>query len=116
MFNWKFEQDILNSKIMIYSSKNYYTGITRLIEEDIDRSVYNIIPTTAEYKCYDFGHEVPDSYAKNLWNLKYNEEYGLQHLKTNYDFSKEHHNLHEDSEFKTAIPWKLTSVYFNNEQ
>ena len=48
--------------------------------------------------------------------LKYNEEYGLQHLKTNYDFSKEHHNLHEDSEFKTAIPWKLTSVYFNNEQ
>ena len=116
MFNWKFEQDILNSKIMIYSSKNYYTGITRLIEEDIDRSVYNIIPTTAEYKCYDFGHEVPDSYAKNLWNLKYNEDYGLQHLKTNYDFSKEHHNLHEDSEFKTAIPWKLTSVYFNNEQ
>lgn len=116
MFNWKFEQDILNSKIMIYSSKNYYTGVTRLIEEDIDRSVYNIIPTTAEYKCYDFGHEVPDTYAKNLWNLKYNEDYGLHHLKTNYDFSKEHHNLHEDSEFKTAIPWKLTSVYFNNEQ
>ena len=116
MFNWKFEQDILNSKIMIYSSKNYYNGVTRLIEEDLDRSVYNIIPCTAEYKCYDFGHELPDTYAKNLWNLKYNENYGQHHLKTSYEFSKEHHNIHEDSEFQTVIPWKLTSVYFNPEQ
>lgn len=113
MFNWKFEQDILTKKILIYSAKNYYNGITRLIEEDLDRAKYNIIPTTAEYKCYDFGHEVVDSYAKNLWALKYNSEYGLHHLQTSYDFSKEHHNIHEDSDFQTLIPWKLSSVYFN---
>lgn len=113
MFNWRFEQDILSGKVMIYSARNYYNGITRVIEDDIDRSKYDIIPTTAEYKCYDFGNEVVDTYAKNLWDLKYSEDYGKHHLATNYEFSKEHYDMFESSDFQTLIPWKLSSVYFN---
>ena len=35
--------------------------------------------------------------------------------KTRYEFAKDTHNILEDCEFKQAIPWRLSSVYFNRD-
>ena len=115
MFNWKFLADNNGKKVYIYSSKNFYQNITINIEDKLDFTKYTIKPTTAEHKYYSFVLDQDDTYAKKLWESKYGQTYGMNVHKTRYEFAKDTHNILEDCEFKQAIPWRLSSVYFNRD-
>lgn len=115
MFNWKFLADNNGKKVYIYSSKNFYQNIVTNIEDKLDFTKYTIRPTTAEHKYYSFVLNQDDTYAKKLWESKYGNTYGMNVHKTRYEFAKDTHNILEDCEFKQAIPWRLSSVYFNRD-
>ena len=115
MFNWKFLADNNGKKVYIYSSKNFYQNIVTNIEDKLDFTKYTIKPTTAEHKYYSFVLDQDDTYAKKLWESKYGNTYGMNVHKTRYEFAKDTHNILENCEFKQAIPWRLSSVYFNRD-
>lgn len=115
MFNWKFLADNNGKKVYIYSSKNFYLDSVTNIEDKLDFTKYIIKPTTAEHKYYSFALEQDDTYAKKLWESKYGRTYGMNVHRTRYEFAKDTHNILGDCEFKQAIPWRLSSVYFNRD-
>lgn len=116
MFNWKFEIDRYDNKVNIYSHCNYFKDKQINISKSLDYKSYSVLPTISEYNNMNFNLQVTeDTYANNIWNAKYPSEYGKLVFNTGYEFNKETKDVIDDVIFTQTTPWKLTSVFFNNE-
>ena len=116
MFNWKFEIDRYDNKVHIYSHCNYFKDKQLNISDMLDYKSYSIVPTTSEYNNMNFMLPVTeDTYADNIWNVRYPSEYGKLVFNTGYEFNKESKDVIDDVVFSQTSPWKLTSVFFNIE-
>lgn len=116
MFNWKFEMDRFEDIIHIYSHNRYFKKDIMPISDKLNYETYSIVPTTNEYNIYNFMLEVPeDNYASKIWTSRYSSDYGKIQFGTGYEFNKESKDAIDDVIFSQAVPWKLTSVFFNDE-
>lgn len=117
LFNLRFRIDNeidTNPTVFIESRREYFIDDIIDIENNIDHSKsINIMPTTAEYKFYEFGLENEDTYAHILYNKKYNDEYSAYKYNSNYNFNSDTNKIFEDNQFYSGIDYRLNSPYFN---
>lgn len=114
MLGCRFISDVFEKKIYIKSRKNYYIDEVVDLKDKIDYSQeQKIKPTLTESKWYTMGFESPETYAANLYKKKTGEDYGVEKIDTGYYFNSDIKNLFEDNVYKSALPYKHHSLYFN---
>lgn len=112
--NLKYEYDSINRTVYIKQRGNYYKDEVVNIDDKIDYSKeVKIIPTTSVNKFYEYGFKTADTYADYMYNNKNIVQYGHTKINTNYDFNNNTVNLFDDVIYTSAIPFQLSSIYFN---
>ena len=114
MYGMKFFVDNIEKKVYIKQRKHFYNNKIKDINNRIDRNKdISITPTLCEYKWYLYNLDTPETYAARLYNKKNKLQYGAKKVNTNYYFNNETNELFSDVIYKSVIPYKLNSIYFN---
>lgn len=112
--NLKYEYDNISKTVHIMQMGNYYQDSIIDLTDKIDISKgMTINPTTTNNKWYEYGFNIPTTYAASLYNNKNKIEYGHNKINTNYYFNNSTKNLFGDNIYNGVIPYRLNSIMFN---
>lgn len=114
LFDYRFRTMSDRKEVLIEPRSEYYINETVGIENSIcRRRSSSVTPTLTESKYYQFLLPTEETYASHLYAKKENGEYGGYTFNTGYYFNNEKKNLFEDSIYRNAVPYRLSSMYFN---
>lgn len=114
MLGAKYMLELGEKKVSIKLRRNYFKDEIEHIDDDIDWGEnIKLLPTSCEYKWYKYGLETPQTYASMIYNKKEKEDYGSVTIDSGYYFNNDKNELFEDICYTSAIPYKHSSIYFN---
>ena len=114
LFNFRFETDIPNKRIIIKTRPDYYENEVIDINDKIDRKSITIKPSTIESKYYTYKLDDGDTYASILYRKRNKEQYGEYRFTSAYDFNRNVTDIFDDNVFSATIPYQQSSIFYNN--
>lgn len=115
IFGLRFIPSTERKTIDIVKRSDYYQDEVVDLNDRIDRGKeIQVCPTLCENKWLKMVLPTPETYATHLYEKRYNDTYGSYTYDTKYYFNKEENDVYEDTIFTNVIPYRLSSVYFNN--
>lgn len=118
LFNLYFEKDPFQKKIYIKTQNNFYDGENVDIDELIDYSRgIDIKPLSFDSNWYTFKYNKGDdsSVSEDYFKNK-GVEYGIQRIKTGFDFDADEKNLLQSGVYDNAVSVLETSNYYSIRQ
>lgn len=115
LFGLKFLFDKNNRDIYILTRNNYYKNEIVNIEDKIDLSdEISMSPLTYNYRFFNMQLETPETAYSEKYKTKYDVEYGMKQINTNYNFNTEEQNLFENNVYKNGITvLDNSNAYYN---
>ena len=123
MFGLKFILDSTKKEVSILTKNNYYKDNIIKIEDKIDLSAdFDIKPLTYDYRYFNMQLETPETDYAEKYKIKYEVDYGMKKINTNYNFSPDEQELFSDNVYKNGITvldsnpayynWRQGDVYY----
>lgn len=123
MFGLKFILDSNKKEVSILTKNNYYKDNIINIEDKIDLSSdFDIKPLTYDYRYFNMQLETPETDYAEKYKLKYDVDYGMKKINTNYNFSTDEQELFSDNIYKNGITvldsnpayynWRKGNIYY----
>lgn len=123
MFGLKFILDSSKKEVSILTKNNYYKDNIVNIEDKVDLSAdFDIKPLTYDYRYFNMQLETPETDYAEKYKMKYEVDYGMKKINTNYNFSPDEQELFSDNVYKNGITvldsnpayynWRQGNVYY----